>query len=68
MFEIRTDSYCTVTVNDVWPDGDAPENPTVDDVLEVMQQEGRKSRMIENWNLPQPEVTVTDGVGGVARW
>jgi hypothetical protein len=30
-----------LTVEEIWPDGDAPENPTLADVLEVVRKHGR---------------------------
>lgn len=40
----------SLTVDDVWPDGDAPETPTADDVLNLLERDGL-SRGIDDWNL-----------------
>lgn len=38
-------------VDAIWPDGDAPENPTADDVRELIDDHGGIVRVIEDWNL-----------------
>lgn len=44
-------------VSEIWPDGDAPENPTVDDVIAVIRKNGGVDDVLRNWNmLPQLEV------------
>jgi hypothetical protein len=35
----------------IWPDKDAPENWTADDVKAVMEACGSKQRVIDDWNL-----------------
>lgn len=37
--------------NEIWPDGDAPKNPNIKDVLEKIKKEGSFSQFINNWNL-----------------
>jgi hypothetical protein len=49
-FRIRIDIEATLTVDQLWPDGDAPENPTVEDVLKVIDDAGRLD-IIEDWCL-----------------
>jgi hypothetical protein len=49
-------------VEDVWPDGDAPENPTAADVAEVMRSTGSIGRIVSEWNL-WAEIEVTDNAG-----
>lgn len=51
---------CELTVRDIWPDGDAPENPTVAHVVERMIEYGPAWQTIREWNL-LTDVTV-DGV------
>lgn len=49
-FEFDGDHY--LTIEQIWPDGDAPENPTVDDVIAVLQKScGSVSRVIGDWEL-----------------
>ncbi len=40
-----------LTVEQVWPDGDAPDNPTADDVAAVIKQCGGLRRVLDDWNL-----------------
>lgn len=41
-----------LTAEEVWPDGDAPENPTLADVLEVLRKQGRW-RLANDWGFEQ---------------
>jgi len=36
-------------IDDIWPDGDAPENPTEEDVADAMRNYG--FNLIRDWNL-----------------
>jgi len=36
-------------LDEIWPDGDAPEDPTAEDVVEVMRDYG--SSLIRDWSL-----------------
>jgi hypothetical protein len=50
-----------LSVAEIWPDGDAPEEPHVRDVIEKMQAAGSKLRMLDDWNLEQDlTISVTD--------
>jgi hypothetical protein len=50
-------------VEDVWPDGDAPDNPTAADVAEVLRGSGHSIASIATeWNL-WSEIEVTDNAG-----
>lgn len=55
----------SLAVQDVWPDGDAPENPSAEDVATVMREYGGLHGVITGWNLVT-ELTITDGRGGHA--
>jgi hypothetical protein len=35
----------------VWPDGDGPENPTAEDVAEVMRRSGGVDSWLMDWNM-----------------
>lgn len=37
--------------DEIWPDGDAPENPTVADVEKVIAKCGGWDRIIRDWDL-----------------
>ena len=59
-FSIQAD--INLTVEQIWPDGDAPENPTVDDVLAVIKHNGGKDRILRDWSLMDDlDLTVSDG-------
>lgn len=47
-----------LSVADVWPDGDAPENPTPEDVAAVMRVYGG---VISDWKV-RPSYLEVDGV------
>lgn len=40
----------TLTVDEIWPNGDAPENPTRDDVIAQIAKEGNPRSFARNWN------------------
>jgi len=47
-------------ISEVWPDGDAPENPTAQDVLDLMLLDGLPY-VLKEWNLDTDlEVTIID--------
>ena len=61
-FNFTIDSIQWLAVADIWPDGDAPENPTVDDVLAVIAASGGMRQVLHDWNLDDDiELTVDDG-------
>lgn len=51
-FRVEIDGMVDLTVEEVWPDGDAPENPTVGDVAKRIRNYGSPDRVIRDWNLP----------------
>lgn len=59
--------YFSVTIEseisseEVWPDGDAPENPTAEDVAKVMRGCGNETTVVNDWFLIDRNVEV-DGV------
>jgi len=40
-----------LTIEEVWPDGDAPENPSAEDVAEVMRRNGGFRGVLSDWNI-----------------
>jgi len=48
-FEITGDFV--MRAEDIWPDGDGPANPTVDDVWTAFRKSGDKLRAFSDWNL-----------------
>jgi hypothetical protein len=58
-FEIGT--TLDLSADDIWPDGDAPDEPTVDDVLAVIKQCGGARRILSDWDLDRDiDITVSD--------
>jgi hypothetical protein len=52
----------SLTVEEIWPDGDAPENPTLDDVLAVIAKCGGRRRILDDWGLVDDlDLSVSDG-------
>jgi hypothetical protein len=56
-----------VTAEEIWPDGDGPEDPTAEDVAAVMRAEGSKYRVLFDWNLLDYE-ELEVSVDGVEVW
>lgn len=48
-FEVGDEGY--LTVGEIWPDGDAPENPTVEDVIAQVKKEGSARKIASNWGF-----------------
>lgn len=65
-FTISLEVSESLTVDEIWPEGDAPENPTVEDVRRALFGSKHKSVLtaLEDWGLlsqlRQEEVTITD--------
>jgi len=51
IFGVAIEGYYEFAVEEVWPDGDAPDNPTPEDVRNVMQDAGTKNRVLDDWGL-----------------
>lgn len=57
MFTIDFDVSVTLDREQIWPDGDAPENPTVEDVYEAMTGERKHPdaydmyKIVGDWDL-----------------
>lgn len=41
----------TLGIDQLWPDGDAPENPTAEDVICLIEECGGAVEIIRDWNL-----------------
>lgn len=57
-FRFTLHADCTLGVDEIWPDGDAPENPTLQDVLEVAEAYGwdpddadGMAQLMSEWNM-----------------
>ena len=56
-FELRLET--SLTIDDIWPDGDAPEGPTAEDVLAQLKKSGSDClSATSDWNLAQ-DATLT---------
>lgn len=55
-----------LSVEEIWPDDDAPDNPTAEDVVKRMR--GTASSVVDEWNLlDQIEITGSDGSRAIFR-
>ncbi len=59
-FEIEVSGNWNLTVGEIWPDGDAPERPTAQDVIAEVEKTGRISALVQGWNL-EPDTVLVDG-------
>lgn len=50
-FAIRVVGDVTLSVGDIWPDGDAPEDPSAEDVHERMADYGSLGEVLRDWNI-----------------
>jgi len=62
-FNIEWGGSADLTPDEVWPDGDAPENPTVEDVKTAMLKSGSLYCLARDWDMQLEEVEVY-GTGG----
>ncbi len=52
-FRIEIRSSCELSIEQIWPDGNAPENPTIEDVRELLDDvDVIPGSVISKWNLP----------------
>jgi hypothetical protein len=52
-FTICIEAEVQMSIEDIWPDDDAPENPTAKDVIQAMQDDCISiGRLVEDWNIP----------------
>lgn len=53
-FNFTVDGAYSLTVDEIWPDGDAPENPSVQDVIAKVKSDcSSVYELIREWNLDQ---------------
>lgn len=64
-FQIIIEGDAELTIKELWPDDDAPENPTAEDVRALMESSGRRDRVLRDWMLLDDlDVTVLDNATG----
>lgn len=59
-FVIHIEADFNLLTEHIWPDGNAPANPTADDVANLMRSLGAKARVLHDWCLDDVEVSVSD--------
>jgi len=50
-FRISYSMDATLSKKDLWPNGGAPENPTVSDVLDLIKRHGGRLGVLDSWSL-----------------
>ncbi len=61
VFHFSLSADVDLEIDQIWPDGDAPENPTVDDVLKVIAACGGAHEILRDWDLDQDlDLTISD--------
>jgi hypothetical protein len=61
-FTVVVDGDFPLEIDQIWPDGDTPENPTPEDVAAVMRKCGGRLSVLLDWSL-EPRVLVYRGHG-----
>jgi hypothetical protein len=55
-------------VDEIWPDGDAPDSPTIADVAKLVDLCGGADRVLRDWDLDNGlEMTISDNEGNHTR-
>jgi hypothetical protein len=57
-FEIRYEICEELAVDQIWPDGDAPENASADDVRKLLGRDAH--RTLADWDLDHGDVSVRE--------
>lgn len=50
-FNVHLEADYWLSLAEIWPDGDAPNEPTADDVKAAMEKCGPKQRVLDDWML-----------------
>ena len=61
-FNIHIEADFWLTLAEIWPDGDAPEDPVAVDVKAVMEACGSKSSVLRDWELAHDLEVDVEGV------
>jgi hypothetical protein len=51
IFKIEISGSVQLSERDIWPDDDGPENPSVTDVIRLLDRHYTLADMIDEWNL-----------------
>ena len=60
-FEFTVTGFTVLEVSEIWPDGDAPEDPTVEDVLAMISKFGGSENFISECGLANGLTLTVDG-------
>lgn len=61
-FHFSIEADVSLDVDEIWPDKNAPENPTLEDVIAVIRKDGGMRAVLEEWGLQNDiRLTVSDG-------
>ncbi len=52
-FLLTYSGSATLSIEELWPDGDAPENPTEEDVLELIEDCGGPEAILRDWSMDE---------------
>lgn len=66
-FEVTFSGSFRLAIDEVWPNGDAPEKPTPADVVRKMMKEGSKTRLLDDWNLGDDLTIIVSGAHGMPQ-
>jgi hypothetical protein len=50
-FTIHIEADYFLTLNEIWPDGDGPDDPTAKDVKAAMEACGSKREVLRDWGM-----------------
>ena len=67
-FTITFSGSVDLDVTCIWPDGDAPKNPTVHDVALVMENAGHKADVLASWMLEDDLKVTVSGSSSTEVW
>lgn len=48
---VRVEADVALTLSEVWPDGNWPDNPTAEDVKAVMEADGPRHHVLDDWGV-----------------
>lgn len=52
-FTVKIEYETIMSIGEIWPDGDAPENPTAQDVIKAMQEDcPTVGGLLSEWYFP----------------
>lgn len=62
-FHFEFTCEATLSLDEIWPDGDAPENPTAKDVIDIVEKCGGAREVLGDWFNDDIELTVVGASG-----